>query len=214
VIQRVLFGAALGALMIGSTLVACSAGDSPLYDAVSPPADTPVPEIVESAVVPTAITIPVIGVHSSLKAYGLTDAGELEVPPVSEPLQAGYYGGADPEFTGDEYLPGENGPAIVMGHVDGVLNGKKGSAGVFYRLHELQAGDEILIDRDRQPQLRFIVTGVQHYAKAAFDTAAVYGATQKPELRLITCGGAFDRTAGHYVDNVVIFAELQAAQQT
>lgn len=161
---------------------------------------------------PTAVTIPAIGVHSTLKAYGLTADGELEVPPVTEPLQAGYYGGADPAFTGDEYLPGEDGPAIVMGHVDGVLNGKKGSPGVFYRLHELAPGNEILIDRDGQPQLKFVVTGVQHYAKAAFPADQVYGPTPGPELRLITCGGNFDRVAGHYVDNVVVFAALASDQ--
>lgn len=158
---------------------------------------------------PTAISIPAIGVHSSLLPYGLTDSGELAVPPVTEPLQAGYYGGADPEFTGDEYLPGETGgAAVVMGHVDGVINGVKGKPGVFYRLHELVPGNEIVIDRADGSQVTFVVTGVRRYAKAAFDTQAVYGPTPKPELRAITCGGAFDRATGHYVDNWVVFAEL------
>lgn len=205
-IQRVLFGAVLGALATGSLLVACTVEAPPLYDAAGPSADTSQPEIVVAE--PTAISIPAIGVQSSLRAYGLTDKGELAVPSVTEPLQAGYYGGADPEFPGDEYLPGEDGPAIVMGHVDGVIDGVKGKPGVFYRLHELVPGNEILIDRADGSQVRFVVTEVRRYAKATFDTAAVYGQTQKPELRAITCGGAFDRAAGHYVDNWVIFAEL------
>lgn len=208
--QRVLFGAVLGAIMAGSLLVACTVEAPPLYDAATPAADTSLPEIVAAVAEPTAISIPAIGVQSSLRAYGLTETGELAVPPVTEPLQAGYYGGVDPEFPGDEYLPGENGPAVVMGHVDGVIAGQKGRPGVFYRLHELLPGNEILIDRDGQPQLRFVVTEVRRYAKATFDTQAVYGPTQKPELRAITCGGAFDRSAGHYVDNVVVFAELAA----
>jgi hypothetical protein len=49
---------------------------------------------------------------------------------------------------------------------------------------------------------------VEHYAKSVFPTADVYGNTQGPELRLVTCGGDFDQTSGHYKDNVVVFARL------
>ena len=42
--------------------------------------------------------------------------------------------------------------------------------------------------------------------KAQFPTAAVYAPTPRPELRLITCGGRFDRAARNYVDNVVVEA--------
>jgi sortase family protein len=216
VTQRVLFSAALGALLAGAALVACTTTAQVVEDLPSGGAaasSVEAPEFVEVAE-PTVISIPAIGVQSSLLPYGLTDTGELAVPPVTEPLQAGYFGGLDPEFTGDEYLPGENGPAVVMGHVDGVINGQRGMPGIFYRLRELVPGNEILIDRADRSQLTFVVTRVERYAKAAFDTEAVYGPTQKPELRAITCGGAFDRAAGHYVDNWVIFAELASGQQT
>jgi hypothetical protein len=36
----------------------------------------------------------------------------------------------------------------------------------------------------------------------------VFGATPDAELRLVTCGGAFDRAARSYVDDVVVFAVL------
>ena len=44
------------------------------------------------------------------------------------------------------------------------------------------------------------------YPKRAFPTAAVYGDIDHAGLRLITCGGAFDRSAGSYEDNVVVYA--------
>ena len=39
----------------------------------------------------------------------------------------------------------------------------------------------------------------------------VYGnTTNRAELRLITCGGEFDRATGHYVNNVIAFGHLVA----
>ncbi|GAA4578166.1 hypothetical protein GCM10023176_53540 [Micromonospora coerulea] len=45
---------------------------------------------------------------------------------------------------------------------------------------------------------------------ARFPTARVYGPTPGPELRLVTCGGEFDRRRGHYRDNVVVFAVAES----
>jgi hypothetical protein len=42
--------------------------------------------------------------------------------------------------------------------------------------------------------------------KDRFPTQAVYGPTPDPELRLITCGGAFDYATGHYLSNIVVYA--------
>jgi sortase (surface protein transpeptidase) len=158
---------------------------------------------------PTAITIPKIDAHSSLIPLGLTEASELDVPPVTQPMQAGWYAGAKPLEDGDEHKPGDNGPAVIAGHVDGTgPNGQKGYPGIFARLTELAPGDEVLVDRADGSQLRFLVSQVQRFAKDEFPSLAVYGDTPGPELRLITCGGDFDRAAGHYRDNTVAFAEL------
>jgi hypothetical protein len=54
----------------------------------------------------------------------------------------------------------------------------------------------------------FRVTDVEQFAQAEFPTRRVYGATDTPELRLITCGGAYDHTAGRYQDTVDVFAAL------
>ncbi len=52
----------------------------------------------------------------------------------------------------------------------------------------------------------FRVTAVQEYLKDKFPTQAVYGPTPDAELRLITCGGAFDPATGHYLSNIVVYA--------
>jgi len=100
--------------------------------------------------------------------------------------------------------PGQLGPAVLAAHVDG----PDGPA-AFYRLGELTAGDEVSIARDDGTVARFVIDAVNRYAKDDFPTSQVYGdTTGRAEIRLITCGGAFDRSTGHYVDNIVVFGHL------
>jgi len=54
--------------------------------------------------------------------------------------------------------------------------------------------------------LPFRVTSVGRYPKNAFPTARVYGPTPDAQLRLITCGGEFDRAHSSYLDNTVVYA--------
>jgi LPXTG-site transpeptidase (sortase) family protein len=97
-------------------------------------------------------------------------------------------------------VPGDVGPAVIAGHVDS----KDGKA-VFYDLYQLRTGDEIQVLRGGQ-WVTFQVTGTEQYAKSKFPTNRVYGNTPGAELRLITCGGEFDRTLQSYRDNIVVFA--------
>jgi sortase (surface protein transpeptidase) len=76
---------------------------------------------------------------------------------------------------------------------------------VFFNLKELLPGDTIMVDDGAVP-VSFRVRQVVTYAKNTFPTKAVFGPTPDPELRLITCGGPFDRAIGHYEDNVVVYA--------
>lgn len=153
----------------------------------SPPVSTVAPAVAPVGN-PSEITIPAIGVHSSLIPLGLTETNEHEVPPVTQPEQAGWY---EP---GPE--PGQTGPAIVLGHING-----GGRPGVFAHLADLKPGDDVQIDT-----LTFRVTQVEQADKDAFPAERVYGKTDDPELRLITCGGAFDRASGNYLDNTIVYA--------
>lgn len=143
----------------------------------------------DARVAPTWLRIPAAGVDVALPAVGLDADGAL-VPPAEG---AGWYAGGP--------VPGETGPAVITGHVD-----RAGSPAAFARLAELSAGNEIVVGHADGTTSSFTVTRVDRYAKNAFPTAAVYGATAGPELRLITCGGTFDRSAGSYRDNVVVSA--------
>lgn len=139
---------------------------------------------------PVAVRIPAIGVDAELVSLGLDAGGGLEVPPYEK---AGWFGGGP--------RPGEAGAAVIAAHVDS----RTGPA-VFFRLRALQAGDTISVEYDDGKTEAFVVTGTDTYAKSAFPTARIYGSTPGPELRLITCSGRFDRGAGSYVDNLVVWA--------
>lgn len=146
-------------------------------------------------IVPVSMRIPDIGVTSTLVQLGLNADGTVQVPPVNTPMQAGWYS--------DGFAPGQDGPAVLLGHVDGDRQ-----AGIFFRLHELAKGAKVMVTRQDGSVLTFTVTRTQRVGKDAFPTDAVYGRTAGPELRLVTCGGAFDDTTHHYVDNVIVYATL------
>ena len=145
---------------------------------------------------PVALDIPAIGVKSvDFVGLALAKDGSIEVP--TDFAQPGWY------TLGP--TPGELGPAVISGHVDS----KKGPA-IFYRLGAVKAGEQVKVGRKDGSSATFVIDKVARYAKADFPTRLVYGPTKRAEIRLITCGGAFDQATGHYVDNIVVFGHLLA----
>ena len=142
---------------------------------------------------PVSLTIPLIGVQTQLMTLGLAADGTMQVPPLSSASVAGW-------FTGSP-RPGAVGSAIIVGHVDS----HEGPA-VFDRLDELRPGDDVYVKRADGTTVKFRVTSLQMYLKDHFPTQTVYGPTPDAELRLITCGGAFDYATHHYLSNIVVYA--------
>lgn len=140
---------------------------------------------------PVSLTIPLIGVKTNLITLGLAAGGSMQVP--SSTTVAGWYTGSP--------RPGAIGSSIIVGHVD-----NKKAPGVFYRLPELKRGDDVYVKRADGTTAEFRVTEVQTYPKDHFPTDTVYGPTPDAELRLITCGGAFDPTTHHYLSNIIVYA--------
>lgn len=156
-----------------------------------PPSGEPAPVMERST--PARLRIPALGVDSDLMELGLLQDGTMQVPPAGFP--AGWYTGAP--------TPGELGPAVIAGHVDWA-----GEPGVFSDLLDLSPGDEVTVEREDGTAGVFRVARVEQFPKDQFPTDVVYGDIDHAGLRLITCGGSFDRRAGHYRDNVVVFADL------
>lgn len=151
---------------------------------------------------PVLIEVPAIGVHSELQQVGLTAEHTMEVPAGPHYNDAAWYKHSS--------TPGSPGPAVIVGHVDSAAQGPS----VFFDLSDLRHGDEILVTRADGLVAVFRVDEVGQYPKDGFPTALVYGDTDRAVLRLITCGGVFDGAAGHYLDNVVVYASLVPQSQT
>lgn len=179
----------LGVLFAALVLAGCST--SPAAPAATPVDVQPV-QVAE----PVGLDIGGIGVHvGRISKLTLDSQGGLEIP--ADAATVGWYplGPA----------PGEVGPAILTGHVN-----YDGTAGVFARLHELKPGSRVTVPRADGTTAEFTVFAVDEYPKDAFPTAAVYGDTTEPVLRLITCGGDLDASAHSYRDNIVVSARLAA----
>ncbi|MFC9972045.1 class F sortase [Spirillospora sp. NPDC127200] len=140
---------------------------------------------------PVEIRIPALGVRSRLERLETDAHGVLSTP--RDPARAGWFAGG--------VRPGEQGPAVIAGHVD-----SRTGPGVFARLRDLRPGGEIQVVDAKGDVARFTARELRVHPKALFPSAEVYGPTPDAELRLITCGGAFDRARGHYADNVVAYA--------
>jgi hypothetical protein len=151
--------------------------------------------------VPVRVDIPAIGVHSKLLHLGVNADGTIQVPSLqtSASLAAWYKYSA---------TPGQIGTSIIEGHVDDL----QGPA-VFFRLGALRPGDAIDVTLADGITAVFRVTGVREFRKASFPAATVYTPARFAALRLITCGGAFDYTTGHYLSSTVVFATLTSARR-
>jgi len=175
---------------------------APTTSTTAPPATTttttvptttapPPPSVEAEAPDPVQVAIAKIGVNAPVIPLALEPSGALAAPARAE--DTGWWR-AGPE-------PGEPGAAVIAGHVD-----SRRAAAVFHRLRELAPGDVVEVVRADGSRVGFVVDHLEQHPKAAFPTDAVYGDTAGSSLRLITCGGVFDRSTGHYVDNVIVFA--------
>ncbi|MFG2819275.1 class F sortase [Kitasatospora sp. NPDC048365] len=201
-----------GVLLVVSALLAggawsTSTAGSPLPHRARPasaphraPANTPVATGAVPALgrgVPQRIRIASLAVDAPLIGLHLAADGSLQPPPASEGNLAGWYA--------EGTSPGEVGTAVVTGHVDTA----RGPA-TFFRLVELEPGAEIAVERADRTVVRFAVDSVVAYPRSTFPSDLVYSPAPRPELRVITCGGPYDRARGGYQDNVVVSAHLDS----
>lgn len=181
-------------VMAAAALVGCAAPAT-----AGPVAGGPTAVATTTSTDPVRLDVPVIGVRTDLLRLGLQADGTVDVPPLESP-DAGWYEHSP--------APGDVGPAVLLGHVDSARTGP----GPFFRLGALSPGDEIIVTRADGSTVTFRVDRVETFPKAQFPSAAVYGDVDRPELRLVTCGGTFDREARSYRDNVVVFATADARE--
>ncbi|GLF93529.1 class F sortase [Streptomyces yaizuensis] len=163
-----------------------------------PPAHDPV-----APAPPLRIEVPSLGISAPVVPRGLDAAGAVDPPPYAKAQTVGWYGAGT--------QPGARGASLLVGHVD-----TETRPAVFYGLSAARTGAEIRVVRADGSVARFTVDDVRVVERERFDARKVYGprAAGRAELRLITCGGTFDRASGSYTSNVVVSAYLTGLQRS
>ncbi|KJS62651.1 peptidase C60 [Streptomyces rubellomurinus] len=213
-----LLRAGMGAAAVGLLLIYNSVDTTPAGDpaaapaappaataAASPPPSPAAPAAAPGAPVlkrakPTRLRIPQIAVDAPFTELALGPTGQLDAPPPDDKNLVGWYR--------DGVTPGERGSAVVAGHIDT----SKGPA-VFLLLSLLLPGNKVEVSRADGTVAVFSVDSVETFAKNAFPDQRVYGKTPDAQLRLITCGGTYDKQKRDYLDNVVVFAHLESSHK-
>lgn len=183
---------------LGVGLIACGQGsgdpapDVKVHNAAAAPAADPHAPLKKSR--PTGLRIPAAGVDAtSMLDLGVGADDALEVPPVGKADEPGWWTGG--------VTPGEKGAAVLVAHYDTA----KGPA-LMKDVAKVRMGDEIEVPRADGSTATFKVREIEQVDKKNFPTHKVYGATDRPELRLLTCGGPIKD--GHRSDNIILYADL------
>ncbi|MEU8629224.1 class F sortase [Streptomyces sp. NPDC048669] len=177
---------------------AAPAAPAPSASSAAPESAAPGPSLPRS--VPTRLRIPAIAVDAPFTPLSIGSSGRLDAPPPNDKNLAGWFK--------DGVTPGERGAAIVAGHVDTTTG-----PAIFLQLRFLRPGSSVDITRTDGTVATFKVDTVETFSKAKFPDKRVYADTPDAQLRLITCGGNYNKTVKDYEDNVVVFAHLDSSKK-
>jgi sortase (surface protein transpeptidase) len=185
----------IGLAYFGSQLNKPTVIEAPVAAQTSESAPIPISNVTVALQesMPTRLRIAKIGVNTSFVSIGKKADGTIEVPKGYE--EVGWYNRGP--------TPGELGPAVVVGHVD-----RPGNTAVFWRLREMVPGDIFEIDRADGMTIKFRVDQIKQVPQDSFPTEEVYGNINYPGVRLITCGGTFNRSAHRYTHNTVVYGSM------
>ncbi|MFE8937026.1 MULTISPECIES: class F sortase [unclassified Streptomyces] len=205
---RLLTGAAWSLLLLGLWLWGGGAvedspgGPGPVTGDIAavgrpPGAELPPARAPLAPAAPRRVEVPSLGVDAPVVARGLDDTGAIDPPPFETPNAVGWFGSGT--------QPGAAGAALFVGHVD-----TETRPAVFYGLSAARPGAKVLVTRTDGSVAEFTVDDVRVFPREGFDATKAYGPREpgRAELRLITCGGTFDREANAYTANVVVSAYL------
>ncbi|MBY6037348.1 class F sortase [Fictibacillus nanhaiensis] len=145
-------------------------------------------------IVPYSIEIPALDVKTTIEKVGTLENGQMGVPKSFDTV--GWFG--------DGSQPGSPGNAVMAGHVDS----KTGPA-IFYKLDELEQGDEIIVKDKDGKSLTFEVTGKESYDRKNAPVNKIFDYSYTSKLNLITCTGDFNRDEGTHEERLVVFTELK-----
>lgn len=143
---------------------------------------------------PSRLTIGSLGLDMEIQAVGILADGNMEIP--ASALVAGWYryGAAPSQGQGN---------TVLAAHVDDASVG----LGPFASLRDLAPGEQITVVDVEGATYLYQVTKVEQTSKTNVDTQLLFNTTGPDALVLVTCGGRWNSSIGHYDDNVIVWAE-------
>ncbi len=148
-------------------------------------------------IVPTTIEIPSLNINTNIEQVGRLENGQMGVPKGLDTV--GWFS--------DGVKPGSPGNAVMAGHVD-----SKSGPAVFYKLEDLEDGDEVIVKDQDGKTLTFEVTDKEKYNRKTAPVDKIFDYSYGSKLNLITCTGNFNRDEGTHEERLVIYTELKAAE--
>lgn len=161
-----------------------------------PPTEPPAP-VVQAPVTsnqPVRLEIPKVGVDAAVESVGLTSTGLMDVP----------QGVMNVAWYNPGVAPGQPGNAVFSGHFDDY----KQDPAVFWRLDELEVGDEVVATDASGNVYRYQVTGKELYRYDQAPLNRIFGYSINANLNLITCNGTWDQANRNYDQRLVIYTTL------
>ncbi len=147
---------------------------------------------------PVRLALPELDIDMAVEPEGLDDDGAMALP--EDAATAGWY----------RFGPGLRdaaGATVIAAHIDSFHDG----IGPFSRLKDASPGSTITVAGSDGSSVDYTVMEVRSVGKIDAPMAEVFDRAGAPRLTLITCGGEFDSSTGHYVDNVILTATPQGA---
>jgi len=169
-----------------------------------PPTDLPADEVPQSSaalddrperitVPPSRVVVPSLDIDVPVTPEGIDDDGALALP--DDPEVASWY-----RFGPSPSSP--SGTTVVAAHVDSARYG----IGPFSRLASASAGTIVTVADADGSQVDYVIERVELAPKTGIDWSQVFDRAGPARLALVTCGGEFDASTGHYVSNVIVTA--------
>jgi Sortase domain len=151
------------------------------------------PSTAAAAARPNRMRIDAVNLDLPVLAVGVATDGQMALPP--DPSRIGWY----------QYGPGPRdatGSVVLGGHVDS----KEFGTGPLVRLRKVRAGDEVVLRSTDGSAATYRVRTVKDVRKTSLALGEVFDRDGPRQLRIITCGGPYDRNGGGYRDNLVVTA--------
>ncbi len=144
--------------------------------------------------IPQTLDIPRINLHAAVQSVGMDSQGRMDVP--SNNYDVAWYNLG--------YKPGQNGSAVIDGHLDT----STGAPAVFWSVSSLQQGDKIIVTDSNGQQYTFVVDQTVKYPYNQVPLQQVFGSSDTPMLNLITCTGTWDAGNHNYSERTVVYSKL------